>query len=300
MGSNQETSTHSRRTILKVGSAVAMGGLLSPGAVIAQTDLPLEIKQFPESEYIVIRNVGDEEVDITGYKINFDAEGGNNQIRQLAGEVVIGPGEEIVVPTGAEEVDQPNLVQFTKPYTGSILANDGSDVVALLTPDDEVVVTTDGTGLGDGDDDGDDGDDDGTDGDETHTLTVTVTDEGGDPLSNADVDAVTYDGGAEAGSATTDEDGVVELELEDGSYEITVSHEDYVGYERELVDIDGTDKELPVTVSLPLADDADDDGDDRMDEDRDKEEDDAAAVDDDRDEKEEKDEKNGEDDCPKR
>lgn len=173
MGSNQETSTHSRRTILKVGSAVAMGGFLSPGAVIAQTDLPLEIKQFPESEYVVIRNVGDEEVDITGYKINFDAEGGNNQIRQLAGEVVIGPGEEIVVPTGAEEVDQPNLVQFTKPYTGSILANDGSDVVALLTPNNEVVVMTDGTadsGNGDGskndEDDGRSGEDDGADGDD--------------------------------------------------------------------------------------------------------------------------------------
>lgn len=84
-----------------------------------------------------------------------------------AGEVIIGPSEEIVGPTGAKEVDADNIVELTEPYNGSILANDGSDVVALLTPNNEVVVMTDGTadpGNGNGDnvsgsgDDGGDGD----------------------------------------------------------------------------------------------------------------------------------------------
>lgn len=171
-----DRTSYSRRTVLKAGSTIAIAGLLSPGAVVAQTDLPLEIEQTAKDEYVVIRNVGDEEVDITGYQINFEAGEGSNvdQIRELDGEVIIGPGEEILVPTGGLAVL--NGDAFLKdPYETEVLNNEEPDVVALLTPSGETVTTTneatqepdDGDDGGNGDEEeGDQDSDNGTDGDE--------------------------------------------------------------------------------------------------------------------------------------
>ena len=142
-------------------------GLLSPGHTIAQEDLPLEIEQFEEEEYVVIRNVGDEEVDITGYSINFEAgeDSQVDQIRQLEGEVIIGPDEEVTVATG-EETTTDTDIELADPYDGFVLNNENLDVVALLDENENIVVSTEGEVQDNGDEEETDDDEDEEDVDE--------------------------------------------------------------------------------------------------------------------------------------
>ena len=161
MSDDQKMSNPTRRTVLKAGGAAAIAGLLSPGHTIAQEDLPLEIEQNAEDEYVIIRNVGDEEVDITGYSINFEAGEDSNvdQIRELDGEVVIGPGEEVTVATGEQttiDVD----VELADPYEGFVLNNEDPDVVALLDEDENIVATSEGEAQDEGDEEEMDDDED--------------------------------------------------------------------------------------------------------------------------------------------
>lgn len=133
----------SRRTVLKTAGVLAVGGVSATGVGAAQQDYDLRITQYPEEEYVVIANVGDSDADITGYSINFEAEDDDyNQVRELAGEVVIATGDSITVPTGAREVTADNIVELADPYEGEVLNNDGSDVVALLDPDGNEVAST--------------------------------------------------------------------------------------------------------------------------------------------------------------
>ena len=104
--------------------------------------------------------------------------------------------------------------------------------------------------------DGSDGDDGGdgdntTDEPETSTLTVTVTDHTGDPVTNETVHIVTYSGGANVASGTTDENGEVQFELEDGDYEVGVSAPDkglLQPSDNRLVTIDGEDVDYTVEL----------------------------------------------------
>ncbi|WP_336364826.1 carboxypeptidase regulatory-like domain-containing protein [Halalkalicoccus salilacus] len=83
----------------------------------------------------------------------------------------------------------------------------------------------------------------------THTLTVTVTDATGDPVENASVNVVTYDGGADVADGTTDENGEVTFDLEDGSYELAVSAEGLMQpSDQRLVEINGGDTAAEVQL----------------------------------------------------
>ena len=118
-----------------------------------------------EDEYVIIRNVGDEEVDITGFSINFEAGEDSNvdQIRELDGEVVSGPGEEVTVATGDETTIDAD-VELVDPYDGFVLNNEDPDVVALLDENQNIVVSSEGEAQDEGDEeDTDDGDEDDTD-----------------------------------------------------------------------------------------------------------------------------------------
>lgn len=163
MANTSSRPDQTRRTILKVGGTVAIAGLASSGNAIAQTDLPVEIAQHAVDEYVVIRNVGDDEIDLTSYQINFEAgeDSNEDQIRTLAGEVTVAAGEEIIVPTGVNEVSGDNVVELDDPYETERLNNEDPDVVALLDPEGNVVVQSDeriddDDGVDDGTDDGDD------------------------------------------------------------------------------------------------------------------------------------------------
>lgn len=86
---------------------------------------------------------------------------------------------------------------------------------------------------------------------ETHTLTVSVTDENGDPVEGANVSVATYDGGADVASGTTNSEGKVTFTVENGSYEVLVDHADYSpnASDERLVDVDGEDTTHTVTLS---------------------------------------------------
>lgn len=92
---------------------------------------------------------------------------------------------------------------------------------------------------------------------ETHTLTVTVTDPDGEPVTDETVHIVTYDGGADVASGTTDENGTVQFDLENGDYEVAVSAPDqdlYQPSDQRLVTIDGEDEEFSVQLRSPDGD----------------------------------------------
>lgn len=230
---------------------------------VVQTDLPLEIEQNVEDEYVVIRNVGDEEVDISNYQINFEAgeDSNEDQIRQLPSDVVIGPGEEIIVPTGALKVEGDNVVQLTDPYETERLNNEDPDVVALLDPDDNVVVRSDGST-------GDDDDDDDTNDSPTGTLTVTVEDGDGEPVDGIEVVGIGPD--VEIYSGDTDENGQATFDLIDGDYtwHVTTDDTEYDDSSEEEITMDGDDESITLTVQAD--DDADDGSDDSDDSDEDK------------------------------
>ncbi|WP_122089920.1 carboxypeptidase regulatory-like domain-containing protein [Halalkalicoccus subterraneus] len=83
----------------------------------------------------------------------------------------------------------------------------------------------------------------------THTLTVTVADATGDPVENASVSVVTYDDGADMADGTTDENGEVVFDLEDGSYELAVSTEGLMQpSDQRLVEINGEDTATEVQL----------------------------------------------------
>lgn len=237
--SDRPIATTNRRTVLKAGSTLAFAGLITPAATVAQTDLPIEIEQNAEEEYVVLRNVGDDDVDLTGYSINFEAEDEDyNQVRQLSGDVMLAPGEEVTVATG-DETTVSTDVTLVEPYDGYVLRNDGSDEIALLDPDGNTVVSTAGSG---GSDPGDGGDE------SERTLTITVIDENDEPVEGANVSVVTSDGGEEAASGETDSDGTVTFDVESGEYDVIVDHDDVTGPAATPATVDDTDAEVGVTL----------------------------------------------------
>lgn len=228
-------STYNRRTILRTSAALAAVGVAGTAPTGAQSDedLPVSIEMFVEEEYITITNTGDEDLDLTGYSVNFEAEDDDyNQIRQLSGEVVIAPGDTITVPTGAREVTTGTIVELDDPYTGEVLRNDGSDVIALIDPngnerarsDDEETDDTSDTDDSDESDtteETDDTSDDEGDGDEDDTS----DDEETDDSDESDTESGDTDEDAPDEDAT-DDTGADEAEDDDEPTEGTTDTDD--------------------------------------------------------------------------
>lgn len=166
---------------------------------------------------------------------------------------MIAPGEEVRVATGALEVSGDNVVQLTEPYKRPELNNEDPDVVALLDPDDNVVVRSDGLT-------GSDDDDDDTDDSPTGTLTVTVEDSNGEPVAGIEVVGIGPD--AEIYSGDTDENGQATFDLIDGDYDwhVTTDDSEYDDSSEEEIMMDGDDESITLTVQAD--DDAGDGADD--------------------------------------
>lgn len=90
------------------------------------------------------------------YQLRSSEDSTEDQIRRLAGEVLVGPGESIVVEVGVNEISGDNVVQLDEPYDVSRLNNEDPDVVRLLDPDQNVVVASDAAVDGDPIEDDDD------------------------------------------------------------------------------------------------------------------------------------------------
>lgn len=207
---NPGTTTMNRRTILKTTGSIALAGLAAGGHATAQTDLPVDISQNPEAEFITITNTGDEDLDLTGYRINFDAEGGNDQIREIAGDVVIPAGGEITIATGAQTTVDTDY-ELTEPYDGYVLNNDGTDRMELLDPEGNAVVSGDETST----EEPDSGEDDDGAG----------SDEDDDDASEEDADDGTSDDSS-ADDESESEDGESDDEPEDSESEDAATTDD--------------------------------------------------------------------------
>lgn len=209
---NPGTTTMNRRTILKTTGSIALTGLAAGGHATAQTDLPVEISQNPEEEFVTITNTGDEDLDLTGYRINFDAEGGNDQIREIAGDVVISAGDEITIATGGQTTVDTDY-ELTDPYDGYGLNNDGTDRVELLDPEGNAVVSggetsteepdsgEDDNGAGsDSDEDDDASENDGNDSDDNTGEDSSADDETTDEANDSESEdsAATDDGSSDS------------------------------------------------------------------------------------------------------
>lgn len=105
------------------------------------TAVPVRIVDIDApGERVVLENVGDRPVDLTGYRLDFEYGQPAEQVRTFPQETGLAPGERLVVETGAEPPGEPPAdVRFT--YEAPVLNNVDPDTVALLTPDDELVTS---------------------------------------------------------------------------------------------------------------------------------------------------------------
>lgn len=131
---------HTKRTFLKgIATTLAVGA--SAPTVLGQSDTSIECAEVAvEAEYVVFRNTGDSEVDVSGYEVAFEyGNDGTNQRRELPDNTTIEAGGELTVASGYKPVDDADV---TFDYDGGVLNDDGNDVVALLDPDGNDVCTT--------------------------------------------------------------------------------------------------------------------------------------------------------------
>lgn len=276
-----------RRTVLKMGLAVSAAAVgvsaTNPGMAQSEMDLTLDINA--EAETVTITNNGDSSVDLTDYQMNFEAgeDSEVDQIRTLAGEVIVEADESVTVATGAGEEGD---VSLEDPYDGEVLNNEESDVVALLSPDGTIVATSDGS------------DDDDEEDDETHTLTATIVESGDADVVSGEV---TVDGQTKTTTPESDEDSHVitaDFELKDGTYTVAATYDapnETWESNKQEVEIDGGDETVSLTVYPPDSDELEDD--DGSDSDEDDETDEADDSDDDCPEEDPEPEEK-EDDCP--
>lgn len=213
-----------RRTLLKAGLAASAAavGISTSGVGLAQSEMDLSLSVDAEAELVTITNNGDSEVDLTGYQMNFEAgeDSNEDQIETFAGEVIIGAGESVTVATGAGEEGD---VSLEDPYERPEINNENPDVIALLSPEGDVVVTSDGSsGSGSGSDEGDDTEET-EDEEEDEESGENGSDEGDEEGDSSEDDEPADNAGDEE---TTDEDASSQEETTDADDDGVPASED--------------------------------------------------------------------------
>lgn len=221
-----------RKFVASTAAVLSAAGLGT--TVIAEESVPVEIADvFPEAEVVILENTGEEAVDLGGHVLDWEHNGETNQTDSFDDGVTIEAGETLSVWTGyPSDGDVEADVQIGE-YDNGRLNNEEPDVVALLTPDEEVVdeaeATNDGQSyeefLGDGDENGGDenggdenggdenggdengGDENGGDGDESGGDENGDGDEnGGDENGGDDTSGDDADTGGDADADTGGDD----------------------------------------------------------------------------------------------
>ena len=105
------------------------------------TALPVRIVEVDApNERVVLENVGARGVDLTGYRLDFEYGQPAEQTRTFPPDTAVGPGERLVVETGAEPPGEPPAdVRFA--YRAPVINDADPDTVAVLTPDGELVTS---------------------------------------------------------------------------------------------------------------------------------------------------------------
>lgn len=187
--------------------------------------------------------------------------GTESEAGNVDGDVDADGGAEVPEDTGTDDTrNDGNDARNTTDDEPDAGAADGASVEsANESVDDGDGIDEDASGSGDDADDNavngdaDDSDDVGSDGgDATHTLALTVQGEDGEPVEGTGVAAID-DGGRVADDGTTDAGGLVELELQDGTYGLAFDAEGYEYPDGSEVVVDGADAER--TIELRSVDD---------------------------------------------
>jgi len=127
-----------RRSVLGAAGAL-IAGTAGAGYVLADSHTAIEIEVNAEEEYVVLTNSGDEEMDLSGYRVDFENQDPDPQLYPLPEGTVLGAGEQLKVATGYEDVPDAD-VDFE--LDAAQIHNTEPDVIALLTPGKETVVAS--------------------------------------------------------------------------------------------------------------------------------------------------------------
>lgn len=200
----------SRRSVL-AGVGVSLASVAGFGTAVAQqtgteneTDLPVYITNVDErAETFEIVNRGSEAVDLSNYRIDLEYDQPDNQIRSLGSVPDIPAGGSVTVETGATDASADVSLGYSR--NDEQINNSDPDTIALLSPDGDLVRTSDeeppaqtgGTGGGSSSDGGtestpSDGDDGGQQGD-AEAPSDSETDASSKPDSGAGSDSATED-----------------------------------------------------------------------------------------------------------
>lgn len=133
----------SRRDVLGATGALIVG-TAGAGQVLGAPQ-EIEFKEVnAEREFVVLHNTGDEDVDLGGYRIDFEYRGEDTQDDQFPAETVVEANSDLVVATGAGpsegyEAAPPADVDAGYDEDGQVLNDDTPDTVAVIAPDGTVI-----------------------------------------------------------------------------------------------------------------------------------------------------------------
>lgn len=144
-----------RMKLTRRGVLGATAGLITvaagAGDVLADSHEMIEVVDVnAEDEYVVFENAGEEEIDLSGYVVDFENQGPDTQTRPLPEGTALGAGEQLTVATGSVSVSDAD-VTFDYDDEAPQINNEDPDVIALLAPDGQRVVASMAINQGTGD-----------------------------------------------------------------------------------------------------------------------------------------------------
>lgn len=258
-------STHRRHVL--VGTGAVLFGAASIGTGTGQTNVSIAIVEVNEREdTVVLENTGDEDLDLGGYRMDWEYNDDQDQTDSFDDDVTIAAGERLVVWTGFQSTEIADVeadVQIADHGNGRI-NDDDPDVIALLSPDGEVVATSDGeVGGGDNGDDEEGGDgeengDDGATGDEEDGRGDEQEDEHDDEVMDVQF-RTDLSGDNEVPPVETGASGEAHFTLTDHGEGLHIHYELHIqGLEHPAaahIHLGGPDENGPVVVGLYETDD---------------------------------------------
>lgn len=142
-------SKHVSRRSVVAGSGTAITGLLGVGSQVLADEhaIPVIIADVnPMEETVVLENIGNDAVDLAGYRIDWEHSEEQTQTDAFEESVTIEAGAQLVVWSGFQSTQIPEVeydYRIVNHGNGRI-NDDNLDVVAFLSPGGEVVATSDG------------------------------------------------------------------------------------------------------------------------------------------------------------
>lgn len=203
-----------RKVLLGTGAAVFGAAGIGAGQSVLADDhnIPVKIAEVkPTEETVILENTGSETVDLGGYQLDWEHENDEDQTETFEEGVTIEPGQQLSVWSGFQStrIDAVEADYQIADHDQGRINDSDPDVIALLSPEDELVATSDGyTSGGDnssGDDSNSDSNSDTDSENDGNESSADSEDESSDSEENLDGDS----------NAESDSDDKEEVEAED-------------------------------------------------------------------------------------